>query len=59
MQAKRRLARLEDCSSSRKPIRFLWNDGQPDIDRQEAQLIADGFDVIRVGWLGREEDAQS
>jgi len=57
-ELERRLARLEPPPAERK-IRYVWNDGQPDLAAQVAELEAQGFNVIVVGWAGRIGNARS
>ena len=52
-----RLDRLEPPERER-PIKYLWNEGQQNIEAEEAALMAQGFDVVRIRWRGRTDDAR-
>ena len=53
-----RLARLEPAPTERA-TRFVWNNGQPDLAAEVAELRGQGFNVIVVGWAGRIGNARS
>ena len=55
-----RLARLEPRHAL--PIRYLWIEGDGrdgDLDAREADMRAQGFDVMRIGWAEREAGVES